>query len=186
GGGCSRVVLPSMQERSPRDTRLAPLPSRRRRGQRRGVGFGRDPHTGSKGESGVPSPRESPHLVGDRGRTRALGRAPFPPAYPPDPTRSPARDRGRTRAVPGLARTFDHVAVDGGAELLARALVEVLPVDDPHLLQEGGLAALARAQQQDLHQPLHQGPEKPTFSFLVFSFKWKKPFLCLSGFGNAI
>lgn len=50
--------------------------------------------------------------------------------------------------------TFDHVAVDGGAELLARALVEVLPVDDPHLLQEGGLAALARAQQQDLHQPL--------------------------------
>lgn len=58
---------------------------------------------------------------------------------------------------PAALRTFDHVAIDGGAELLARALVEVLAVDDPHLLQEGGLAALARTQQQDLHQPLHVG-----------------------------
>lgn len=53
--------------------------------------------------------------------------------------------------------TFDHVAVNGGPEFLPGVLVEVLPVDDPHLFEESRLAALARAEQQDLHQPLHVG-----------------------------
>lgn len=34
-------------------------------------------------------------------------------------------------------------------------LVEVLAVDDPHLFEESRLAALASAEQQDLHQPFH-------------------------------
>lgn len=71
--------------------------------------------------------------------------------------RAPAPQGSPGPRAPPRPRTFDHVAVDGGAELLARALVEVLAVDDPHLLQEGGLAALTRTQQQDLHQPLHVG-----------------------------
>lgn len=56
-----------------------------------------------------------------------------------------------------LAVTFDNVAVNGGPEFLPGVLVEVLAVDDPHLLEESRLAALASAQQQDLHQPLHVG-----------------------------
>lgn len=51
--------------------------------------------------------------------------------------------------------TFDNVAVDGGSELFAGLLVEVLAVDDPHLFEESRLAALAGAEQQDLHQPLY-------------------------------
>lgn len=51
--------------------------------------------------------------------------------------------------------TFDNVAVDGGSELFAGLLVEVLAVDDPHLFEESRLAALAGAEQQDLYQPLH-------------------------------
>uniref|UniRef100_A0A8D2G3Q5 Uncharacterized protein n=1 Tax=Theropithecus gelada TaxID=9565 RepID=A0A8D2G3Q5_THEGE len=109
---------------------------------------------------------------GHPGRAGSVpGARPLPASPPTGPGPPPATER--TRAVPGPAPaaapapwpltpgprsrpgTFDHVAVDGGAELLARALVEILPVDDPHLLQEGGLAALACAQQQDLHQPLH-------------------------------
>lgn len=51
--------------------------------------------------------------------------------------------------------TFDNVAVNRALEVLARLLVEVLAVDDPHLFEESRLAALASAQQQDLYQPLH-------------------------------
>lgn len=51
--------------------------------------------------------------------------------------------------------TFDNVAVDRGSEVLSVLQVEVLAVDDPHLFEESRLAALARAEQQDLHQPLH-------------------------------
>uniref|UniRef100_A0A8B9M1F1 Uncharacterized protein n=1 Tax=Accipiter nisus TaxID=211598 RepID=A0A8B9M1F1_9AVES len=64
--------------------------------------------------------------------------------------RPPPAGRPRRRSP-----TLDHVAVDGGAELLTGRPVPVLPVDDPHLLEEGGLAALARAQQQDLDEALH-------------------------------
>lgn len=53
------------------------------------------------------------------------------------------------------AVTFDNVAVDRGSEVLPGLLVEVLAVDDPHLFEESRLAALAGAEQQDLHQPLH-------------------------------
>uniref|UniRef100_A0A8C3V0T8 Uncharacterized protein n=1 Tax=Catharus ustulatus TaxID=91951 RepID=A0A8C3V0T8_CATUS len=83
-----------------------------------------------------------------------------PPARGTRPSRlSPPRP-GRARRPqsgpsPPPAPTLDHVAVDGGAELLAGRAVPVLPVDDPHLLEEGGLAALARAQQQDLDEALH-------------------------------
>lgn len=59
------------------------------------------------------------------------------------------------RTFPGL--TFDNVAINRGSEVLPRLLVEVLPVDDPHLFEESRLAALARAEQQDLYQPLHVG-----------------------------
>ena len=70
---------------------------------------------------------------------------------------SAAARRGSNPPPPGRSPdvTFDNVAEDGGSEVLPRALVEVLPVDDPHLFEESGLAALARAEQQDLHQPLH-------------------------------
>uniref|UniRef100_A0A5F9CP96 Uncharacterized protein n=1 Tax=Oryctolagus cuniculus TaxID=9986 RepID=A0A5F9CP96_RABIT len=117
--------------------------------------------SGGQGESGAPPP------LSGRGHSR---RAEPEPGARPGPR--PGPERTRAGSGPAHARppprvpaspaspgprpgTFDHVAVDGGAELLARALVEVLPVDDPHLLQESGLAALARAQQQDLHEPLH-------------------------------
>uniref|UniRef100_A0A668ACC8 Uncharacterized protein n=1 Tax=Myripristis murdjan TaxID=586833 RepID=A0A668ACC8_9TELE len=53
--------------------------------------------------------------------------------------------------------TFDNIAVNSGSELLSGLLVEVLAVDDPHLFEESRLAALASAQQQDLHQPFHVG-----------------------------
>lgn len=51
--------------------------------------------------------------------------------------------------------TFDNIAVNRSPEFLSRLLVEVLAVNDPHLFEESRLAALASAQQQDLHQPLH-------------------------------
>lgn len=51
--------------------------------------------------------------------------------------------------------TFDNIAVNCGSEVLSGLLVEVLPVDDPHLFEESRLAALASAEQQDLHQPFH-------------------------------
>lgn len=51
--------------------------------------------------------------------------------------------------------TFDNVAVNRGSEVLSGSLVEVLPVDDPHLFEESRLAALASAEQQDLYQPFH-------------------------------
>ena len=51
--------------------------------------------------------------------------------------------------------TFDNIAVNRGSEVLSGLLVEVLAVDDPHLFEESRLAALASAEQQDLHQPLH-------------------------------
>lgn len=53
------------------------------------------------------------------------------------------------------ARTFNNVAEYSGPELLLGFLVEVLAVDNAHLFEESGLAALARSEQQDLHQPLH-------------------------------
>uniref|UniRef100_A0A8C6KAT7 Uncharacterized protein n=1 Tax=Melopsittacus undulatus TaxID=13146 RepID=A0A8C6KAT7_MELUD len=58
-------------------------------------------------------------------------------------------------AAPSFSPTFNHVAVDGGSELLPGRPVPVLPVDDPHLLEESRLAALPRSQQQDLDEPLH-------------------------------
>uniref|UniRef100_A0A8C9X439 Uncharacterized protein n=1 Tax=Sander lucioperca TaxID=283035 RepID=A0A8C9X439_SANLU len=51
--------------------------------------------------------------------------------------------------------TFDNIAVNCGSEVLSGLLVEVLAVDDPHLFEESRLAALASAEQQDLHQPFH-------------------------------
>uniref|UniRef100_A0A8B9RCQ0 Uncharacterized protein n=1 Tax=Astyanax mexicanus TaxID=7994 RepID=A0A8B9RCQ0_ASTMX len=56
---------------------------------------------------------------------------------------------------------LDDVVEDGVSEVQQRFLVELLAVDDPHLLEEGGLAALPRAQQQDLHQPPHRAPLTP-------------------------
>lgn len=57
----------------------------------------------------------------------------------------------------GSVVTFDNIAVNGGPEFLPGVLVEVLPVDDPHLFEESRLAALASAEQQDLYQPFHVG-----------------------------
>nr|BAC25732.1 unnamed protein product [Mus musculus] len=169
-GGLARSAGRTQVAPLPRVTLLAALPSWRGRGQPRSAG----PTvtlTGVArgGQRGVPDRRDQ----GNRAH-RTVPKA-RPPARPSDliPFGLLRLGTRRMRAVPGPApqgspspaapRTFDHVAVDGGAELLARALVEVLAVDDPHLLQEGGLAALARAQQQDLHQPLHP-PKKPSLS----------------------
>uniref|UniRef100_A0A452IR57 Uncharacterized protein n=1 Tax=Gopherus agassizii TaxID=38772 RepID=A0A452IR57_9SAUR len=75
--------------------------------------------------------------------------------------------RGRVNPPPRLqpeARPYlDHVLVDDGPELQQRLLVELAAVDDPHLLEEGGFAALAGAQQQDLDQAAH-GPPLPVAS----------------------
>uniref|UniRef100_A0A674GH82 Uncharacterized protein n=1 Tax=Taeniopygia guttata TaxID=59729 RepID=A0A674GH82_TAEGU len=79
------------------------------------------------------------------------------PARAASPRPGPAGPAALPRPSPPPSPTLDHVAVDGGAELLSRRAVPVLPVDDPHLLEEGGLAALARAQQQDLDEALHVG-----------------------------
>uniref|UniRef100_A0A8D3D2W3 Uncharacterized protein n=1 Tax=Scophthalmus maximus TaxID=52904 RepID=A0A8D3D2W3_SCOMX len=57
-----------------------------------------------------------------------------------------------------FAHPFSPPFWDRASELLAGLLVEVLAVDDPHLLEESRLAALARAEQQDLHEPLHRKP----------------------------
>lgn len=55
----------------------------------------------------------------------------------------------------GSEVTFDNIAVNCGSEVFSGMLVEVLAVDDPHLFEESRLAALASAEQQDLHQPFH-------------------------------
>uniref|UniRef100_A0A8C8RKT9 Uncharacterized protein n=1 Tax=Pelusios castaneus TaxID=367368 RepID=A0A8C8RKT9_9SAUR len=78
-----------------------------------------------------------------------------PHPTPPPPPLSPPRARPR-RAAP----TFDDVAVDGGAELLAGRPVPVLPVDDPHLLEEGGLAALARPRLLPLRHVIARSPPR--------------------------
>lgn len=155
------------QERSPHapehPARLTSLWQGARPAAGLGVGTRRAPWPGGKGENGSPpgilSPGPRP-LPARRARSSARDRANEGGARP----RAAARGRAQRPTGPrppapgpGTPGTFDHVAVDGGAELLARALVEVLPVDDAHLLEEGGLAALARAQQQDLHEPLHVG-----------------------------
>lgn len=77
---------------------------------------------------------------------------PFWGSFVPDGRLGSSRSTDASRAA---AVTFDNVAVNGALEVLARSLVEVLAVDDPHLFEESRLAALASAQQQDLHQPLH-------------------------------
>ena len=46
---------------------------------------------------------------------------------------------------------LEDVVVDGAAEICAVLLGVVLPVEDPHLLDEGALARLPRAQEQDLY-----------------------------------
>lgn len=100
--------------------------------------------------------------------------APLPGQRPPVPPRIPAPQPRHPGAAAAPARTWAHlgagaragtrrrahledVVEDGVAELEQRLLVELAAVDDAHLLEEGGLAALARAQQQDLHEPLHVG-----------------------------
>uniref|UniRef100_A0A8V1ALY4 Uncharacterized protein n=1 Tax=Gallus gallus TaxID=9031 RepID=A0A8V1ALY4_CHICK len=97
-----------------------------------------------------------------RAGTRPAMRTPrLPPsAEAEDPRPGPRPGPRRPQTAPGR-RTLDNVAVDGGPELLAGRPVPVLPVDDPHLLEEGGLAALPRAQQQDLDEALHSLPSRP-------------------------
>uniref|UniRef100_A0A8B9BD46 Uncharacterized protein n=1 Tax=Anser brachyrhynchus TaxID=132585 RepID=A0A8B9BD46_9AVES len=106
-----------------------------------------------------PAPRGPPAPTGTS-PVRGSGPATPPAAGPGQPPGGPKPGPSTPQpapAPPGApqgARTLDHVAVDGGTELLAGRPVPVLPVDDPHLLEEGGLAALARAQQQDLDESL--------------------------------
>uniref|UniRef100_A0A8C4U635 Uncharacterized protein n=1 Tax=Falco tinnunculus TaxID=100819 RepID=A0A8C4U635_FALTI len=63
-----------------------------------------------------------------------------------------------SRPGPPTAPHLEDVLVDGGPELQQRLLVELAAVDDPHLLEESGLAALTGAQQQDLDQAAHGPP----------------------------
>lgn len=69
-------------------------------------------------------------------------------------------DAPRRRCAGGDAGKahLEDVVEDGVAELEQRLLVELAAVDDAHLLEEGGLAALARAQQQDLDEAPHGAP----------------------------
>lgn len=67
--------------------------------------------------------------------------------------------------------TFNNIAVNCGSEFLPGLLVEVLPVDDPHLFEESRLAALASAEQKDLYQSFHIGflPGKTSVDLLGLS-----------------
>uniref|UniRef100_A0A8D2J944 Uncharacterized protein n=1 Tax=Varanus komodoensis TaxID=61221 RepID=A0A8D2J944_VARKO len=56
----------------------------------------------------------------------------------------------------------------GGAELLSSGAVPVLPVNDAHLFEEGALAALARAQQQDLDEPFHPTEKGGAYSVCIW------------------
>ncbi|TNN52716.1 hypothetical protein EYF80_037096 [Liparis tanakae] len=66
---------------------------------------------------------------------------------------------GSPHGMCSFSRASTNTRIPGrgnrGSEVLSVLLVEVLAVDDPHLFEESRLAALARAEQQDLHQPLH-------------------------------
>lgn len=50
--------------------------------------------------------------------------------------------------------TFYYITMNCGSEVFFGLLIEVLAMDNAHLLEESGLAALARSEQQDLHEPL--------------------------------
>lgn len=85
---------------------------------------------------------------------RPTAAAPLPVA-PPTESPQPARPPPSPLQPPN--RTLDDVAIDGSAEFLPGWPVPVLPVNDAHLLEEGTLAAFARAQQKDLDEPLDIG-----------------------------
>ncbi len=67
---------------------------------------------------------------------------------------------GTTKPQANLSRAWDRylddILKDGIPEVEQRFLVKLFPVDDPHLFEEGGFAALSGAQQQDLHQTPHR------------------------------
>lgn len=68
------------------------------------------------------------------------------PSPPPNTANCENSRRGRL--------TFYNITINRGPEVFFGPLIEVLPVDNAHLLEESGLAALARSEQQDLHEPL--------------------------------
>lgn len=70
------------------------------------------------------------------------------------PSRASRQTRPSARIASGGCLTFNNVAINRGSEVFFGLLIEVLPVDNAHLLEESGLAALARSEQQDLHEPL--------------------------------
>uniref|UniRef100_A0A8C5SAS7 Uncharacterized protein n=1 Tax=Laticauda laticaudata TaxID=8630 RepID=A0A8C5SAS7_LATLA len=80
---------------------------------------------------------------------------------PPTPLPEGRRGKGERQSGVGEERRpcgeahLQGVLVNGGAELEQCLLVELAAVDDAHLLEEGRLAALAGAQQQDPHQAAH-------------------------------
>lgn len=51
---------------------------------------------------------------------------------------------------------LDDILKDGVPEVQPRFLVKLFPVNDPHLFEKCGFAALAGTQQQDLHQTPHR------------------------------
>lgn len=53
---------------------------------------------------------------------------------------------------------LDDILKDRIPEVEQRFLVKLFSVDDPHLFEECGFAALSGAQQQDLHQTPHRAP----------------------------
>lgn len=68
---------------------------------------------------------------------------------------------GNAKFVSGIHQyphALDDILKDRISEVEQRFSVKLFPVDDPHLLEECGLAALSSAQQQDLYQPPYGAP----------------------------
>lgn len=66
------------------------------------------------------------------------------------------RDPQLVRRVHQHLHPLEHILVDDLLVLAHLLRLELDAVDDPHLLQERGLAALARPQQQQLHLPFER------------------------------
>lgn len=135
----------------------------RRRRRRDGAPSPPTPQSGAPNEPEPVNPRQRPAVTAWaslRQRPRRAvetesSMAPNFPYCPPGLRKGVSGlQTGQFEAKQSRRLTFDDVTEYGGPELLLGSLVEVLPVDNAHLLEEGGLAALARSEQQDLHQPL--------------------------------
>lgn len=55
---------------------------------------------------------------------------------------------------------FQYIFIDGVPEIQEGFFVELLPINDAHLLEKGGLSTFSSTEEENLHQPAH-GPPLP-------------------------